>query len=153
MSWRTIVQLIFQNLHTPAVVSYFWNVFWYLYLCSCSVFVNEVVSLLFADAMPSPESGHTTPTQADALFSDLRLLSLEKQLNIELKVIMQSFVVQTYYFLCILDMNWEGWHSDKTLNSAYRTLVGSLHENAKTEHTGLFVIARSWKRFFQRLSY
>ncbi|XP_021917778.1 serine/threonine-protein kinase N isoform X2 [Zootermopsis nevadensis] len=38
------------------------------------------------DAMPSPESGHTTPTQADALFSDLRLLSLEKQLNIELKV-------------------------------------------------------------------
>jgi hypothetical protein len=27
-----------------------------------------------------------TPTQGDALFSDLRLVSLEKQLNIELKV-------------------------------------------------------------------
>jgi protein kinase N len=36
--------------------------------------------------MPSPLSGHAIPTQGDALFSDLRLVSLEKQLNIELKV-------------------------------------------------------------------
>jgi hypothetical protein len=40
----------------------------------------------FADAVLSPVSGHTIPTQGDALFSDLRLVSLEKQLNIELKV-------------------------------------------------------------------
>lgn len=38
------------------------------------------------DAVLSVVSGHTTPTQGDALFSDLRLVSLEKQLNIELKV-------------------------------------------------------------------
>ncbi|XP_069686325.1 serine/threonine-protein kinase N isoform X3 [Periplaneta americana] len=38
------------------------------------------------DAVLSPVSGHTTPTQADGLFTDMRLVSLEKQLNIELKV-------------------------------------------------------------------
>lgn len=38
------------------------------------------------NAVLSPVSGHTIPTQGDALFSDLRLVSLEKQLNIELKV-------------------------------------------------------------------
>ncbi|KAJ4429441.1 hypothetical protein ANN_21610 [Periplaneta americana] len=41
---------------------------------------------LHNDAVLSPVSGHTTPTQADGLFTDMRLVSLEKQLNIELKV-------------------------------------------------------------------
>ena len=43
--------------------------------------------VLFADAVLYPLPGHAIPTQGDALFSDLRLVSLEKQLNIELKVI------------------------------------------------------------------
>ena len=47
--------------------------------------------VLFADAVLSPVSGHTIPTQGDALFSDLRLVSLEKQLNIELKVINSTY--------------------------------------------------------------
>jgi hypothetical protein len=47
--------------------------------------------VLFADAVLSPVSGNTIPTQGDALFSDLRLVSLEKQLNIELKVINSTY--------------------------------------------------------------
>jgi hypothetical protein len=47
---------------------------------------NVLVSFLCVDALLSVVPGHTTPTQGDALFSDLRLVSLEKQLNIELKV-------------------------------------------------------------------
>lgn len=47
---------------------------------------NVLISFLCVDALLSVVSGHMTPTQGDALFSDLRLVSLEKQLNIELKV-------------------------------------------------------------------
>jgi hypothetical protein len=49
--------------------------------------------------MLSVVSGHTTPTQGDALFSDLRLLSLEKQLNIELKVIYMQLIFHLKTFL------------------------------------------------------
>ena len=50
-----------------------------------------ILLVLFADAVLPLVSGHTIPTQGDALFSDLRLVSLEKQLNIELKVINTTY--------------------------------------------------------------
>ena len=77
----------------------------HLLLCSCwnkycnlvlrheiRIILKLLVIFFFADAVLSPVSGHTIPTQGDALFSDLRLVSLEKQLNIELKVRVQKVV-------------------------------------------------------------
>jgi hypothetical protein len=52
-----------------------------------------------ADAMLSVVPGHTTPTQGDELFRDLRLVSLEKQLNIELKVIFKGLIFHLKFFL------------------------------------------------------
>jgi hypothetical protein len=63
--------------------------------CMC----NQLMPSLCADAMLSVVSGHTSPTQGDALFSDLRLVSLEKQLNIELKVIFKELIFHLNFFL------------------------------------------------------
>jgi hypothetical protein len=60
---------------------------------------NLLVSSLCVDAVLSVVSGHTTPTQGDALFSDLRLVSLEKQLNIELKVTYIEFIFNLKFLL------------------------------------------------------
>jgi hypothetical protein len=61
--------------------------------------INVLISFLFVDALVSVVSGHMTPTQGDALFSDLRLVSLEKQLNIELKVMYIELIFHLKFLL------------------------------------------------------
>ena len=62
------------------------------------------VVVIVTDAPLSPLSGMPTPSQEGSGFaSDLRLLSLEKQLNIELKVRLHFFLVNMIYFIFIPD--------------------------------------------------